>query len=147
MRRLLQMAAMAVLATPVFAGSVILGPPVVSADATLFQDQHAPIHRELSRTQLQAISAWLSWNRQGWFGAKREVPGELVQIRLNLKHGDGTSSTLSVISDAGHKHHLVLINQGAPAYQSWFGMLKAPAATRPLADYELEALQKILGSR
>jgi hypothetical protein len=147
MRRLLQMAAMAVLATPVFAGSVILGTPVVSADATLFQDQHAPTHRELSRTQLQAISAWLSWNRQGWFGANREVPGELVQIRLNLKHGDGTSSTLSVISDAGHKHHLVLINQGAPAYRSWFGMLKAPAATRPLADYELEALQKILGSR
>ena len=78
---------------------------------------------------------------------KVRVPGEPVQIQLNLKHSDGTSSTLSVVSDAGRKHHLVFINQGAPAYRTWFGMLKAPAATRPLADYELEALQRILGSR
>ena len=147
MRRLLQMAAMATVATPVLAGSIILDAPVVSADAITFQDQHEPTHRELSRAQLQAISAWLSWNRQGWFGAKREVPGEPVQIQLNLKHGDGTSSTLSVVSDAGRRHHLVFINQGAPAYRTWFGMVKAPAATRPLADYELEALQRILGSR
>ena len=147
MRRLLQMAAMATLATPVFAGSIILDTPAVSGDATTFQDQHEPTRRELSRAQLQAISAWLSWNRQGWFGAKREVPGEPVQIRLNLKHADGTSSTLSVVSDAGHKHHLVFVNQGAAAYRTWFGMVKAPAATRPLADYELEALQRILGSR
>jgi hypothetical protein len=147
MRRLLQMAAMATLATPVLAGSIILDTPVVSGDAITFQDQREPTHRELSRTQLQAISAWLSWNRQGWFGAKREVPGEPVQILLNLKHADGTSSTLSVVSDAGHKHHLVFINQGAAAYRTWFGVVKAPAATRPLADYELEALQRILGSR
>ena len=148
MRRLLQMAAMATVATPVLAGSIILDAPVVSADAITFQgDQREPTHRELSRTQLQAISAWLSWNRQGWFGAKREVPGEPVQIQLNLKHGDGTSSTLSVVSDAGPKHHLVFIHQGAPAYRTWFGVVKAPAASRPLADYELEALQRILGSR
>jgi hypothetical protein len=143
------MAAMATVATPVLAGSIILDAPVVSADAITFQDQHEPTRRELSRAQLLAISAWLSWNRQGWFGAKREVPGEPVQIQLNLKHGDGASSTLSVVSDSGrkHKHHLVFINQGAPAYHTWFGMRKAPAATRPLADYELEALQRILGSR
>ncbi len=147
MRRLLQMAAMATVATPVLAGSIILEAPVVSADAITFQDQREPTHRELSRTQLQAISAWLSWNREGWFGAKRELSAEPVQIQLNLKHGDGTSSTLSVVSDARSKHHLVFINQGAPAYRTWFGMVKAPAATRPLADYELAALQKILGSR
>ena len=58
-----------------------------------------------------------------------------------------TLSTLSVIADAGHKHHLLFINQAAPSYRTWFGMVKAPAATRPLADYELEALQKILGLR
>ena len=138
---------MATVATPVLAGSIILDAPVVSAAAITFQDQHEPTHRELSRAQLQAISAWLSWNRQGWFGAKREVPGGPVQIQLNLKHGDGTSSTLSVVSDPGRKHHLVFINQGAPAYRTWLGMVKAPAATRPLADYELEALQRILGSR
>ena len=147
MRRLLQMAAMATVATPVLAGSIILDTPVISADAITFQDQHEPTHRELSRAQLQAISAWLSWNRQGWFGVKREIPGEPVKILLNLKHADGTSSTLSVVADAGHKHHLVFINQGAAAYRTWFGVVKAPAATRPLADYELEALQKILGSR
>ena len=147
MRRLLQMAAIATLATPVFAGSIVLDTPAVSGDAITFQDQRDPTRRELSRAQLQAISAWLSWNRQGWFGAKRAVPGEPVQIRLNLKHADGTSSTLSVVSDLGNKHHLVFINQGATAYRTWFGLVKAPAATRPLADYELEALQRILGSR
>jgi hypothetical protein len=146
MRRLLQMAAMATVATPVLAGSIILDVPVVSADAIAFQDQQEPTHRELSRAQLQAITAWLSWNRQGWFSAK-PVPGEPVAIQLNLKHADGTSSTLSVVADAGHKHHLVFLNQGAPAYRTWLGTAKAPAATRPLADYELEALQKILGSR
>ena len=72
---------------------------------------------------------------------------QAVQIRLNLKHADGTSSTLSVVSDSGNKHHLVFIDRGATAYRTWFGMVKAPAATRPLADYELDALQRILGSR
>jgi hypothetical protein len=147
MRRLLQMAAMAAVATPALAGSIILEAPVVSAEATAFQDQHEPTHRELSRAQLQAISAWLSWNREGWFGSKLKEPSDPVQIQLNLKHGDGTSSTLSVVSDAGRKHHLVFINQGAPAYSTWFGIVKAPAATRPLAEYELEALQRILGLR
>jgi hypothetical protein len=71
----------------------------------------------------------------------------LVKILMNLKHADGTSSTLSVVADAGHKHHLVFINQGAAAYRTWLGVVKAPVATRPLADYELEALQRILGSR
>jgi hypothetical protein len=147
MRRLLQMAAMAAVTTPVLAGSIILEAPVVSADAVTFQDAQEPTHRELSRTQVQAISAWLSWNREGWFGSKLTVPSEPVQIQLNLKHGDGTSSILSVVSDAGRKHHLVFVNQGAPAYRTWLGMVKAPAATRPLADYELEALKRILGSR
>jgi hypothetical protein len=141
------MAVMATVATPVLAGSIILEAPVVAADAITFQDQHEPTHRELSRAQLQAISAWLSWNRHGWFGAKGAVSGEPVQIQLNLKHGDGTNSTLSVVSDAGRKHHLVFMKQGAPAYRTWFGMVMAPAATRPIADYELEALQRILGSR
>jgi hypothetical protein len=146
MRRLLQIAAMATVATPVLAGSIILDAPVVSVDAIAFQDQQEPSHRELSRAQLQAITAWLFWNRQGWFGAK-PAPGETVEIQLNLKHADGTSSTLSVVADAGRKHHLVFFNQGAPAYRTWFGIVKAPSAIRPLADYELEALKRILGSR
>jgi hypothetical protein len=138
---------MAAVATPVLAGSIILEAPVVSAEAITFQDQRESTHKELSRAQLQAIFAWLSWNRQGWFGAKLKVASEPVQVQLSLKHGDGTSSTLSVVSDAGHKHHLVFSNQEGPAYRKWFGMVKAPAATRPLADYELEALQKILVPR
>ena len=76
MRRLLQMAAMATLATPVFAGSIVLDAPAVSGDAITFQDQPEPTRRELFRAQLQAISAWLSWNRRGWFGAKRAVSGK-----------------------------------------------------------------------
>lgn len=147
MRRLLQAAAMATVVTPVLAGSIVLETPVVSAEAITFLDQQEPAHKELSRAQLQAISAWLSWNREGWFGAKLKLAGGPVQIQINLRHADGTSSTLSVVSDAGRKHHLIYINQGALAYRKWFGMGKAPAATRPLADYELAALQRILGSR
>src|ERR1700753_1631490 len=82
MRRLVQVTVLATAAsTPVFAGSIVMGAPFVSADAFLYQEQHEPTHKELSRAQLQAISAWLSWNREGWFGAKRIESGDAVQIR------------------------------------------------------------------
>jgi hypothetical protein len=37
------------------------------------------------------------------------------------------------------------MNKGAPwSYHAWFGKYKALTATRPLSDYELDALQKIV---
>jgi hypothetical protein len=53
---------------------------------------------------------------------------------------------VSVVYDAEtQKHHLYFVDKDILAsYHAWFGMLKRPAASRPLADYELDILRKIL---
>jgi hypothetical protein len=127
------------------AGNINLDSPLESGRATVFEDSTSTT-KELSASQLQELSAWLSWNRQGWFGEQAEAPAGPVELELELARGDGTTAVLSVVYDAGtQKHHLHFADKGIPAtYSGWFGILKRPAASRPLADYELDILHKIL---
>jgi hypothetical protein len=48
------------------AGNINLDSPLESGRAIIFKDSKSTT-KELSTTQLEELSAWLSWNRQGWF--------------------------------------------------------------------------------
>lgn len=147
MRSIFKAAAISMVATTALAGSIDFeAPPVVSGEVTTFEDRHQVSELELTAAQLHAIAKWLHWNRQGWFATRAKNPAESIQLQLNLRHSDGTLAVVDVVADAGgKKHHLFFINGGAPwSYHAWFGKIRAPAATRPLADYELEVLTKIV---
>jgi hypothetical protein len=148
MRRLWKISTLSAIAPAALAGSIHLNTPVLAGEVITFEGPVAGNARTLSETQLRAISGWLSWNRRGWVGTKAVASGEPIQLQLNLKQSDGTLATVSVVSEADGSRHLVFSNNGATwSYQAWHGMFKAPAATRPLADYEFKALQKIVASR
>jgi hypothetical protein len=127
------------------AGNINLDSPLESGRAIVFKDS-ASTTKDLAASQLQELSAWLSWNRQGWFGENEQPPGGPVELELDLVRADGTTAVLSVVYDAAtQKHHLFFVDKGIPAsYRGWFGLLTRRAASRPLADYELDILHKIL---
>jgi hypothetical protein len=134
------------------AGGINLDSPFVTGIVTTFREGKST-SKELSETQLQGISAWLVWNQRGWFGEKAASPSGPVELQLNLKRADGTTAVISVVSEAGtKKHHLFFTfapDQGSPAaaYRAWVGMVKRSAATRPLADYELDSIHKVLAKK
>jgi hypothetical protein len=144
-RRLILLTALLAWTGAACAGNINLDSPLESGHATVFKETKSTT-KDLSASQLQELSAWLSWNRQGWFGEKSQTPAGPVELELDLVRGDGTTAVVSVIFDVvTQKHHLFFADNGLPAsYSGWFGMLKRPAASRPLADYELDILHKIL---
>jgi hypothetical protein len=143
-RRLVLMTAL-IAWTGARAGNINLDSPLESGRAIVFKDS-ASTTKELAASQLQELSAWLSWNRQGWFGESADAPLGPVELELDLARSDGTTAVLSVVYDAGtQKHHLFFADKGIPAsYRGWFGLLTRRSASRPLADYELDILHKIL---
>jgi hypothetical protein len=147
MRNLLKAVAMSLVATTALAGNIdFQSPPIVSGKVTTFDDHHQASEQDLSPDQLRALAHWLSWNRQGWYSTKATSPTEPVQLEFDLRHGDGTLATLSVVPTTvgPRKRDVFFINRGAPwSYHAWFGRVKASAATRPLSDSELDVLQKI----
>jgi hypothetical protein len=144
-RRLILMTALLAWTGMAGAGNINLDSPLESGQAIVFKASKSTT-KELSTTQLQELSAWLSWNRQGWFGEKSDAPTGPVELELHLARGDGTTAIVSVVYDAAtQKHHLFFADKGvAASYHAWFGLSKRPAASRPLADYELDILHKIL---
>jgi hypothetical protein len=144
-RGLILMTALLAWAGTAGAGNINLDSPPESGRAIVFKDSK-PTTKELSTTQLEELSAWLSWNRQGWFGEKSDTPTGPVELELQLARRDGTTAIVSVVYDGEtQKHHLFFAGKGvAASYYGWFGLLKRPAASRPLADYELDILHKIL---
>jgi hypothetical protein len=147
MRGLFAAALMSLATTSALAGAIDFEPPpFVSGEITMFDDHHVASAQELSPDQLRSLTHWLTWNRYGWFAAQEKSPPEPVQLQINIRHSDGTSATLSVVPVTGpRKRDLFFINRGAPwSYHAWLGQYRAPAATRPLSDYDLDFLQKLM---
>jgi hypothetical protein len=145
MQGLLKAAAMSLVGSTALAGTIDFeSPPIVSGEITTFDDHH--LASQLSPDQLQSLTHWLTWNRHGWFSTQKTSSPEPIQLQINLRQSDGTLATLSVVPIKGsRKRDLFFINKGAPwSYHAWFGKYKAPAATRPISDYDLDFLQKLL---
>jgi hypothetical protein len=147
MRELLRAAVMSLVATNALAGTIdFASPAIVSGEITMFDDHHLASEQELSPDQLRSLIHWLTWNQHGWFSTEEKAPREPVQLQINLRHSDGTLAMLSVVPvTRPGKRDLFFINKGASwSYHAWLGQYKAPAATRPLSEYDLDFLQKLL---
>ena len=73
-----------------------------------------------------------------------EASSEPTQLQVDLRHNDGTVTTVCVIARAAGGHYLRLTGPGRWAYQSFAGIFKTWAATRDLSEQELAVLQRIV---
>jgi hypothetical protein len=127
------------------AGDIDIEKPLMSVDVDKFENRQNTGHTDLSRDQLQALSHWLEQHRSGWQGMITPGSSEPVQLGVNLRHSDGSATSLCVIARAGGGYYLRVSGPGKWAYQSLGGIFKSWAATRPISDQELAALQNLIG--
>jgi hypothetical protein len=119
---------------------------VISGDVSTFASRQESGHTELSAERLQALSGWLDQHRSGWRGTVTPPSFEPVQLRVNLRHSDGTVTSISFIPDAGGGYYLRLTGPEKWAYRSFGGIFKSWAATRELSDKEFAVLRQIVGA-
>jgi hypothetical protein len=128
------------------AGEIDAATPVISGDVSTIASRQESGHTELSTERLQALSRWLERHRSGWQGTVTPPSSEPIQLQVNLRHSDGTVTSICFIAGAGGGYYLRLTGPGKWAYRSFGGIFKSWAATRALSDKELAVLQKIVGA-
>jgi hypothetical protein len=128
------------------ASGIIIGTPLVSSDVDTFENRHNTGYKDLSPDQLQGLSLWLQQHRSGWQGMITPATSEPIQLGVNLKHSDGSTTSMCVIARASGGYYLRLTGPGTWAYRSFLGIFKSWAATRPLSDQELAELQNLIGA-
>jgi hypothetical protein len=126
------------------AGTIDIGTPLKSGAVYTFVNRQNTGHTDLSPEQIHALSNWLAQHRSGWQGMITPASAEPVELRVELKHSDDGTTSMSVIARAGGGHYLLLTGPGTWAYRSFGGIFKSWAATRPLSDQELAAMRKLL---
>ena len=126
------------------AGSIDIGTPLISGDVYTFEHRQNTVHTVLSPEQIHALSHWLGQHRSGWQGMITPASAEPVELRVDLKHGDDGTTSMSVVARAGGGHYLLLTGPGTWAYRSFGGIFKSWAATRPLSEQELAALRNVV---
>ncbi len=132
--------------TAVRAGDINIGTIFVSGDVVNFESGHETSHRELSRSQLQALSLLLGLHRSDWHGITADASKEPGSFQLILKDNDGKDAFISVIGLADGQYHLRFVSSDKWSYRSFGGVVKYRAATRTFSDKEFVVLQKILGT-
>jgi hypothetical protein len=126
------------------AGSIDIGTPIESGDVYTFVNRQNAGRSDLSPEQIHALSNWLVQHRSGWQGMITPASAEPVELRVDLKHSDDGTTSMSVIARPGGGHYLLLAGPGTWAYRSFWGIFKSWAATRPLSDQELAAVRKLV---
>jgi hypothetical protein len=143
---LLGLVAIAVSATA-NAGAINMGTRLISGDVSSFLNRQETGHTGLSSEQLQALAGWLEHHRSGWQGMITEASLEPIQLQVTLKHDDGAITSMCVIAEANGGHYLRVSGPGKWAYQSFGGIFKSWAATRPISDQELAAFENLVGAK
>ena len=98
------------------AGGISLGTPLVSGDSYTIVSGQGIGRTSLSSGQLRALASWLGHHLSGW-GAQ-----------------------------ANGGHYLRLTGPGQWGYQSFGGIFKSWAATRPLSDQEWAELESLVSA-
>jgi hypothetical protein len=113
---------------------------------SVFGNDRATEQRTLSSEKLQALSRWLEQGRSGWQGEMTEASrNEEVELRIDLKHSNGSATSIFIVDRVGGGHFLRLTGPGTWAYQSFAGLYKTWAAFRLISDTDLRALQNLIG--
>jgi hypothetical protein len=130
------------------AGDIRLGTPLVSGEVVRFASRQEISRTALSSTQLQGVANWLERHQSGWAGMITPAsPSEPALMTVNLRHSDGTITSLSVLTRVDGARYLRLTGPGKMAYDSFFGLVKSWAATRSLSVQELTAFEDLVSAR
>ena len=122
------------------------GAPLVAGEVVTFENRHEVGREALSQEQLQALNAWFEKHRSGWHGLIAPDSSEPPELRLNLTHADGKTTSVNVVAQANGGHYLRLTNSEKWAYSSASGAFKSWAAVRPVSNQELTAMRSLLPS-
>jgi hypothetical protein len=90
------------------------------------------------------LDGWLDHHRTGWHGMMTEAASEPAQLSLSLKDCDGAVTSISVIERANGSRYLRVLGPEPWTYESFLGLSKSRAATRPVSNQELTALEQIV---
>jgi hypothetical protein len=129
------------------AGGINVGTRLISGDVSWFVNRQETEHTGLSSEQLQALASWLEHHRSGWQGMITEASIEPIQLQVTLKHNDGAITSMCVIAEANGGHYLRVTGPGKWAYQSFGGIFKSWAGTRPLPDQDLAAFENLVRAK
>jgi hypothetical protein len=129
------------------AGGINAGTRLISGEVFRFENRQETGHTGLSSEQLRALVGWLEHHQSGWQGMITEDSIEPIQLQVTLKNNDGGITSMCVIDEANGEHYLRVTGPGKWAYQSFGGIFKSWAATRPLSDQDLAALDNLVGAK
>lgn len=139
-----------VAASIVVSGSAVagieIGSPLVSGDVATLEHRHEASRKELSQTELQALSQWLALHKSGWHGMITESSSEPTALQFSLKHWHAKTGSMAVVARIPGGYYLQFISTSEKwSYQSFGGLFKAWAATRPLSPEDLSQLLGAVG--
>lgn len=131
-------------------GSAVAGieiaAPLIMGDVATFKNRHETSRKQLSQTQLQALSQWLALHKSGWHGMITESSSEPTALQFSLKDWHGKTGSMAVVARIPGGYYLQFISTSEKwSYQSFGGLFKAWAATRPLSPEDLSQLLGAVG--
>jgi hypothetical protein len=115
-----------------------------SGEEVVFENRQEVRREVLSPDQLHSLSQWFDRHQSNWHGLLTPGSSEPVLLELSLKHTDGKSTLVSVVTQRDGHHYLRLTSSEKWAYRSAGGSFKSWAAVRPISDEELDTLQRLL---
>lgn len=123
-----------------FAGIEIRA-PLMSADVATYEDRHEASRKELSNTQLKALSQWLASHKSGWHGMITEASSEPAALQFSLKDSRGKTGSLAVVVRTRGGYYMRFVSSSERwSYQSFGGLFKSWGAARALSGEELSEL-------
>jgi hypothetical protein len=126
---------------------IAIGTPLVQGNVVTFEAGHEATRKELSRTELQALSEWLRLHKSNWHGMLTEAPvGQKSRLDISLKDATGKTGSMAVVARAQGGYYLRFISSSEKwSYQSFGGLFKSWAATRQLSAEDLKQLLRAVG--
>jgi hypothetical protein len=117
-----------------------IGLPLISGEVATLEARHETSRKELSQTQLQALSHWLGLHKSGWHGMVTEATSEPAVLRISLKDANGRTGSIAVLQNAHGGHYLRFVSSSEKwSYRSFGGLFKS-WATHALSAEELNQL-------
>jgi hypothetical protein len=126
------------------AGHINVGASLVSGEVTVVENRKQVSRAELSQSQLQGLFHWLEIHRSGWYPVITPAgPLPPSYLSLDFKYSGGRTASIRLSEISGGGHTLFLTSSDKWAYESFLGILKTWAASRPVSNKEFTAIQEL----